>query len=253
MLEELQQTLMAPEDDPWKTLMLYPFCLRESCKSFGVLASRGSLRDCYVIARTVLETAVTYCFIAAGGKEIAARAWRHALQKSYRDLSREMTINDRLLKFQHHGHRQPAEVPGVAEALEEFSTRAGKEQRRWTSENLREQVEAIDRAYGPYVSDSLVFALVAIFRHSSEITHGTYFGALFALGFTEPGGTPASPEDITRRRNEHIGMLCLMLGLCIDSVIRVTDRVYPMQEALTASDEALAHVRRQQWASHGAS
>ena len=243
---------MSPKEDPWRILMLYPLCLRESCQSFAILASQSRLRDCYVVARTILETSIAYCFIAAGGKSRAERAWRHALQKAYRDLRREIVINDRVLRLEHHGHRHPRELPEVVEALEEFSARGGQELRHWTPENLHQQIEEIDRVYGSEVSDNLLFALVAIFRHSSEIAHGTYFGAMFALGIADPEGPPSSPDEIVKRKSEHIAMMYLMLGGCIDSVLRVTHLDYPMPDALKASEEALAEVRKQPWASSSA-
>jgi hypothetical protein len=51
-------------------------------------------RDCYSIARSVVEVAANICYIIAEGPAAAELAMRHARQKSYRDLERESKIGD---------------------------------------------------------------------------------------------------------------------------------------------------------------
>ena len=48
-------------------------------------------RDCYSIARSIVETATNICYIIAEGSNAAERAIRHARQKSYSDLRASFT------------------------------------------------------------------------------------------------------------------------------------------------------------------
>ena len=61
-----------------------------SCHSIVRLTDKldMSIRDCFTIARSIVEGGVNVANIIAGGNDIAERAQRHALQKAYRDIDR---------------------------------------------------------------------------------------------------------------------------------------------------------------------
>src|SRR5205807_4645398 len=135
------------------------------------------------------EAIVNTCFIMAEGKAAADRARRHAHQKSYRDLDREICGTG--LRLVSTAKDEQASNPGLQADLALFTHRNGRENIQWTDENIPERIATIERKYGRASATGLRFALFAIYRHSSEIAHGSLFGALFSLGLTLPG-TPQS-------------------------------------------------------------
>ena len=87
LFKEAHQIVLSktkPENHFVLAALLYS--INNSCELIAILAVNGKARDCFVLARTIYETAVNFCFICAKGKEAAEKARRHALQKSFRDL-----------------------------------------------------------------------------------------------------------------------------------------------------------------------
>lgn len=159
-----------------------------------------SIRDCFGIARSVSELAVNICYIAAGGPEVAQRAGRHALQKSYRDLQREGDIGGTSFKLGRTNVPAVEDVLGLAEALSEFTGRKGQENTDWTPLKISSRIEEVGK-----VSSQAALALsgstVSVYRHASELLHGTYFGVVhFWSGSGRPATTRGSFED---RWGEH--------------------------------------------------
>jgi hypothetical protein len=78
---------------------------------------------------------------------------------------------------------------------------------------------------------ALHWARFAVYRHSSEILHGTFFSALFFFGLTTPSGRPRSPAEL----NEVIGqqhMLVLMASiLALSAVVEAFDSAYGFRAA----------------------
>src|SRR6202022_2321342 len=65
-----------------------------SCHSILLLSDEIGLpvRDCFSIARGVVEALINSCYIVAVGDEAADKAGRHAFQKAYRDFKRSSEI-----------------------------------------------------------------------------------------------------------------------------------------------------------------
>jgi hypothetical protein len=136
-----------------------------------------AIRDAFGIARSAAELGVNIAYIAVGGFEVAQRAQRHALQKVYRDRERRGTIGG-----VHVDLRSPVppveDIPGLKAALAEFTDAKGRERRGWTDVNLDDRI-ALVRSKHPDAALALAGAIFAIYRHSSELLHGTYFGVVF--------------------------------------------------------------------------
>jgi hypothetical protein len=172
LLAQLYSALLDESGERWRVLIPLSYSMQDSCETISLLATHGKLRDCFVIARTVFETIINFCFICGEGDE-AARAEAHARQKAYRDLQRELEINQRKLSVQWTGQIDLSNNPEIVEAIAEFTSSKGREIRSWTPETIKERIEAIEARYGSKVAINLQFAYLAIYRHSSEIAHGT--------------------------------------------------------------------------------
>jgi hypothetical protein len=120
---------------------------------------------------------VNIAYIGVGGLALALRAQQHALQKRYRDLSRHGTIAG--LDFELTSSMTPMpELPGLSEALALFTDSKGREVRDWTEDNLDQRIAAV-RSKHPRAATALSGAVIAIYRHSSELLHGTYFSVIY--------------------------------------------------------------------------
>lgn len=138
------------------------------------------IRDCFGIARSIFEASVNVAYIAAAGPEAAHRARRHAMQKSYRDLQRsdppELRMPPRPII------PAAAEIPGMVDALSEFTGKKGAELNDWAALSVPQKVAAIVGRY-PGVQLTMSVSMDVIYRTASEILHGTFYGVEF---FWEP-------------------------------------------------------------------
>ncbi|MEH6659948.1 DUF5677 domain-containing protein [Leeuwenhoekiella marinoflava] len=164
-----------------------PLCVGivESAKSFILLAENGHYRDAFVTSRTLLETIINVSYMCAIGTDATEKANRHALQKTKRDLERKLEIEGILIEQTF----QPTDLflanPKLKEALEEFTSKKGREITSWTQESVIKRIEIITDKYGVKPSNFLKLPFYHIYRHSSEIAHGSYFGMLYIKGLTQ--------------------------------------------------------------------
>lgn len=159
-----------------------------------------AIRDAYCISRSSSELAVNICYIAAEGREAARRAVRHAMQKSYRDLDRAGIVGG--VRIEMRAINRPAvdSVTGLAEALHEFTDRKGREITKWTPLSLSERIAVVSQMHAQ-AGMSLSAATMLVYRHASELLHGTYFSVVY---FWSASGAPArTREDFHSRWMEH--------------------------------------------------
>jgi hypothetical protein len=149
---------------------------------------------------------------------------RHAHQKAYRDLHREVQINDQKMTIKWSGTIDLNQSPELKAAVKEFTGSKGREVRSWMAENLQKQLEAIDEKYGKEISLLLLFGLTQ-YRHSSEVVHGTLFGALWALGTFVPkvDGQESAEQEAEHARGE-LFLTLLIINCCVSALIRVLEK-----------------------------
>ena len=130
--------------------LLFPMldAIEESTGTLERLIRIPRMRDSYVIARVVYETAVNTCFILAAGEDVAERAVRYSRQKSIRDLDRKFYIGDDERRLKWSGVDELLSDPLNQELLEEFTTKSGREVTAWTEKNVPERLKTIHAKYG---------------------------------------------------------------------------------------------------------
>jgi hypothetical protein len=206
------------------------------------------MRDTYVLARTAYETLLNVCYVVAEGDDAADRAYKHALQKSWRDLDRRLVVNGETIQIRYEPGVDLDPDSEIQEAIDEFTTRQGTEVTSWTPASVRERIVCVDAKYGRQATMGLRFGLLAIYRHASDISHGTLFSAMFAVGLTNPSGPPASPAALMRYQRENLCMLLTILGGVVDSVLQVLSREVGGCAALAKkSSEAISALREVPW------
>lgn len=195
--------------------------IEESTRTLGVLVRRFAIRDAYVVARVIYETAVNSCFILTNPSELAPRARRHANQKLLRDLERTIELaGDEVVRLRWSGADAALGNPANQALLQEFTHKSGREHSAWTPENVRERVEAVYQHFGRDSALGVAFGLL-LYRHASEIAHGTLYGALFAWGAMNPGGAPKVVGDIQSFRVEQARLILMLIGFTLESLVRI--------------------------------
>lgn len=224
MLGLLTQTRQELSTGHFKDSLEIPLLIHgveDSCESLLVLSERKKLRDCFVLSRTIFETIVNTCFLCIGDNGMLDRARRHSLQKSYRDLARESKIGDQIFKIKWGGTVKLEDNLALAKAVDEFTTKAGKEIVGWTPESLNERIKQIGDRYGNQITTQFQITLVSVYRHASEIAHGTVFGNMFATGLTAPGSETHIPQNYYKHVDQNLGMILGLLTISLGSLVEV--------------------------------
>jgi hypothetical protein len=195
-------------------------------------------RDCYSISRSIVELSVNICFLIVEGETSANRAIQHARQKSYRDLERESKIGNTIIKEVFSGRPYISKTEKLQSDIDEFTSRTGRE-KGWTDLSIDKRIERVGDKMGASVLNALHFSRFMVYRHSSEILHGSLFGVLYFYGLTSPKSRSLSQSDFL----EHIGqqhMLILFSAiLAFEAVIESFDKEYGFNWSVEKSKELM--------------
>lgn len=209
--------------------------IEDSSRTLVLLGRHHRIRDFMVTARTCLLTILNACFMCAS-PSAANRAIQHYLQKSYRDLRRETKSRTIRLVTAYSGkHQTPP--PEIQAALKEFSTKKDREITQWTPEGVQKQLETIEDMLGHELTVPLVFAVQGIYRHASEIAHGTLFGFMWTVGRTVPR-TPTSKESLSKYQGQVMSEVLMSLNWSISSTIKATLKSLAIQAEEIVSKSA---------------
>lgn len=182
------------------------------------------------------------CYICAEGEAAAARAERHAEQKAVRDLDRESSVGGQTIRLR-SAAREALRFPGeLAESIDEFTARSGRE-KGWTDLSVDARCERVGQVLGDKVLTPLHWARFAVYRHSSEILHGTFFSAVFFLGLTDPKGAPTSRDDLLDRISGQHLMILMAAVLSLVAVAKAVDAIFGVPELAVQAERHLADLR----------
>lgn len=196
-------------------------------------------RDCFGICRSIIELAVNICYICAEGESAALRAEAHARQKSVRDLERKSSVGDQTIHLRSSALGNVEFPAKVADDLAEFTASSGRE-KGWIDLSIDARCKKIGELLGEEILTPLHWSRFAVYRHSSEILHGTFFGAIYFMGLTDPRGAPESREDwVVRLTGQHL-MILMAATLALVAVARAvsltTNTPEPAQQASECID-----------------
>ena len=161
-------------------------------------------RDCYPIARSIVESVVNIVFILAQGRQAAELADRHAQQKMYRDLKRKYSAGSWTVTIGSNVELSPEDKDRMSALAAEFTTSRGLEKRNWTDESLTNRIDTAAKRFPEGSVMLLHVAVFNIYRHASEVLHGTYFAAMHFWGPTTFGRpSPKDRDDLLHVLSEH--------------------------------------------------
>lgn len=159
-------------------------------------------KDAYPVARSIIEGAVNVGYLMASDPEVSKRAERHAEVNSYRDLRREWDVGGVRASVGFVGQLDPHHAQRLEAMMPEFLTARGRE-KDWTDLTLKQRLEATAIAFPATALLSLNVSAFNIYRHASEVIHGSYYGALLIWGTNTPGRRPRSSADLRLTLADH--------------------------------------------------
>ncbi len=223
-------SLPSLKDDLTMSFSLMAGPVLDTSHSMLILSNVGKMRDCYALSRIVFDHVLNLGYFGVNGKKAVKKALDHYHQKSFRDLERAIEIRD--LKFG-IGLNDLDKVPiskKLKEALDYFTSNKGFEIRSWTGENVFKKIELIREKYGHEIGMMLIINLFFIYRHSSEIIHGTLFGSLFARGMTKPENEQPSTESELETFHKTRISFVLMCAILLNHVMfEIINYHYPRE------------------------
>lgn len=196
-------------------------------------------RDCFSICRSIVELASNVCYICAEGDTGAERAERHAQQKAVRDLDRKSSVGGQTIRLAFSA-AEAIEIPEeLAKSIDEFTSRSGRE-KGWIDLSIDARCERVGQVLGARVLTPLHWARFAVYRHSSEILHGTFFGAVFFMGLNDPEGAPPSLDQwIERIARQHL----MVLMAAVLALVAVAKAVATTADAPELATQAERHIQ----------
>ncbi len=203
-------------------------------KSIKLLAENNHLRDLIILSRPFIESIINVGFICAKGDEAIVKSKKYAYQKGYRDLFRELKLNDFEIKNGLTSHKEFIDQhrpQNLVEALEEYTTKKGNEKTSWTDETAKQKVEEISKQYGVWVNGLLTFSFFNIYRDVSEIIHGSYYGVLIMTGMQNKDITAFKTSDEAAKYfTDHqfkLGTLIVQqVSISIVAIIEILNQVF---------------------------
>jgi hypothetical protein len=228
-----QARLMVGEqsDEVWHTIYPLIWSVEDSSQSIIILARAGKMRDCMILARGVLETIINISFICVKGKQAAKRAYRHYMQKSVRGIIQDIDFKERYLGEVYSIKFDLNKSPAIKAAVDEYTGRKGREITAWIPESLQAKVDAITKKYGKKLSKPLEVVIDSIYRDSSELIHGTFYGAMFSFGWAKvPKELLSPPVNLKEHYQEHISMVLFLISGAISALIKILSRELPLKQ-----------------------
>lgn len=235
IIESAFKKLMDSNDEVALHLYTLLFSIYDSCKSILILTPHYQVRDTYLTARTIYELTLNIGYISAEGKGTLEKAQRHLQQKAYRDLERKLSIESMNLTVQTFGLENFNVPKSLQDALDEYTSQKGFEIRSWTGENVFKKIEVISKKYGQKVKDILNIGLFNIYRHSSEIAHGTLFGLFYIIGATSFKQRPKDTHELLVFHRQHLTLLIITISMLIEANLTFMNTFNDLTEDIVAS------------------
>src|SRR5690606_20869907 len=102
---------------------------------------------------------------------------------------------------------------------------------------MQQRLNAIYLMFGAGPTRGLAFGLL-LYRHASEIAHGTLYGTLFSWGAAEPGRPLTSAEDLGRYRRAELRHVLKLVCFTLESLIRVVSKTLNASDLGVSANDA---------------
>lgn len=239
LLEKLYQhqftNLQHLSDTRLGILYFLLFGIQRTGVCIDLLAQGFNVNECYILARSFLERAITYVYVLYCDEDEYQNYLSYTKQKAFRNLDRKFKAGKMEVRLSRTGSIDLSKEPELEKAIDRFTSKTGKAKTRWTNKNLSDMLEIIE-AKGQVDVGIFMFADLWIYDDASKALHGTTYGALFHMGVYS-GNTQLTEEDIKKSFNELLSATLQILGMCIHTLMTAFDKTAPIEEFLTESKE----------------
>lgn len=164
--------------------------LGSSCQTASAIAKLSEhpdmfLGECYILARAFLEKIINYCYLLVCEGDEYQRFFKYTIQKSFRKLDREITIDEHEIQLKYTGIHHFDSNPILKDAISAFTSKAGIEQKSWTTKILKKRISTIlkNSKLEPAI---FMTNVLSIYEDASEAVHGSLYGCTFQGGFYYP-------------------------------------------------------------------
>jgi hypothetical protein len=216
-----------------------------SGKALVSLSRGGFVQDALIVARGFFERLLNACYLAVADDEVVKSYRNHGLQKSFRTRNREVEAGDVKVAIRTVEEMDPSDVPGLEEALDEFTSKRGKEKTRWTQTRAEGRISLIQERTS-VDTIILVLALLSIYEDASEAIHGTLYGSIFDLLHIPSVGDEVAPSDVKDHSRTQIVSSMILCGLSVGCLAEVFVEVFDIGDSV--ADQF--HRNREKFASH---
>lgn len=242
LLSQQRDSQIALEGDPAVFQVILPMTHMVGISGHSILKLTDEIglgaKDAYPIARAIVEGSINVCFIMAQGKEMAERAMRHAEVRSYRDRDRKWVAGGMNVAASYSGELEPEVVARLEGLLPEFTSARWRE-KDWTDKSLKERLDATAEVFPNNALISLVTSAFNIYRHSSEVIHGSYFSALYFWGISTPGrGVPTTADELRSTMLDHQFSILMSTIFAFSGLVECF-AAYTNQQSLREASNAL--------------
>ncbi len=243
---------MSNKEEKWGVLFPLIYCIVDSLDSFLILSQNQKrelpkVRDSYVIGRTLIESIINIIYILAKGDEAVQFAKNHYAQKSHRGLKRKLTVGDQKFSLEWMGKSTLKSDPETIKTLEEYTTKRGKEITSWTPDSIIKRLEIIQNKYGGHISSVLNFSFFTIYRDASEITHGTFYGAMDLFGLTSPREPNRGAKKILEDDRTRFSLLSFAILWPIHSLLLTLAKELSFPELKEVTQKIEKELKNEAW------
>lgn len=244
LLEQVHNRIIDSKDSRSIAMATTLSSIFETSRSI-LLLCRENVRDSYALSRILLDSTLNLAHYAID-EDLVEKAIRYSHQKSFRDLFREIDLEDFQIKTNLKNVNNIPLPKKLMEAYDEFTSSKGHELRHWSEESKKsafKKIEIISLEIDEGIGQVLNLCLFSIYRHASEIIHGSLFGTFYGMGLTLPGTEMVrNKEQYQNHVNNMNSYLMSILNLLLESALRIVNSCYQIEDILKESRELNNHL-----------
>lgn len=195
-------------------LFLLLLSISDSLSTLSILSKINKMRDCYAISRMIYETTINVLYIAATNFEAMDEMIKYTEEKSKHESTRSIAIDKEAVFFAFD--KEKGHIVGFSK---DNPFKMKGDPRNWTNVNIERRINTINKKYGDTVSRFLQLSHLTIYRTSSDIIHGTLYGARHMLGIVNKKDNSFSINGMIEHGFGAIITLMLSISQCTYSIL----------------------------------
>ena len=198
--------------------------LASCCNNASAIATLGQeelffYNEAIVLARAFVERVINFCYLLVCDESEYQNFLKYSLQKGYRKLDRHIAVGNKIVGIKYTAGIEPDTVPGLSDALKDFTSGHGREITHWTKASISERLSVISQRTSINVEGFMV-NMLSICEDASEALHGTLYGVSFHTGAHQPGFDHSDIKVAETNNYRNWTLLHWGLGLMLDEVLQ---------------------------------